>query len=294
MRDDSRQRRSGRNARQGEASSYDEASRLRNQRRFRRFGGSGSDNFDNGIDLTFRLVLLALFVVSLRLVWLQVIRAPFLTESAQYARTEEITLRARRGTIYDRNGNVLAISIDCRTVFCNPLEISDPSAVTTLLCKHLGGTRAQYMPILASNDTFAYIERMVDTNKAEELRKDLVSQGLRGVYFAEDSKRSYPYGDVGGQILGIVGIDGDGLSGLEYYYDDILKGKDGTMTMETGIGGTPIAGAPAVVEKAEDGTDIVISLDVDIQMACEKNITQAVERFQAESGSVMVTNPKTG
>ncbi len=294
MRDDSKQRRSGRNARQGEASSYDEASRLRNQRRFQRFGGSSGDNFDNGIDLVFKIFCGVFLLVSLRLVWLQVIRSPSLTEAAQYARTENITLRARRGTIYDRNGNVLAISIDCRTVFCNPLEISDPSAVTTLLCKHLGGTRAQYMPILASNDTFAYIERMVDTNKAEALRKDLVSEGLRGVYFAEDSKRSYPYGDVGGQILGIVGIDGDGLSGLEYYYDDILKGEDGEMVMETGIGGTPIAGAPAVVREAVDGTDIVTSLDVDIQMVSEQNITQAVERFQAESGSVMVTDPKTG
>lgn len=294
MRESREQRRSDWNVAQGEASSYDEASRARSQRRAQRFGGSGVGGFDDGLDVTFFFVLMALLAVALRLVWLQVIKAPEYSEAARYNRMDELTIHARRGTIYDRNGNVLAISVDAKTVYCNPTEITDPSAVTTLLVQHLGGERGDYLPLLIEDETFVYLKRAADVNKAEALKTALEEAKLPGVYFLDDTKRDYPYGNVAGQVLGIVGVDGDGLSGLEYYYDDILRGEDGVMMMETGIGGTPIAGATSIVRDAKNGTDIVTSLDIDVQMVSEEKITEAVERFQAESGSVMVTDPKTG
>lgn len=294
MRDRSRQRRSDWDVETDEASSYDEASRARYRRRSSVYGGSGSGGFDNGIDVVF-VVMLALFaLVALRLVWLQVISARDLSQAAEYSRTDEMTLRARRGTIYDRNGNVLAISVDCKTIYCNPTEVEDPGTVADLLVKHLGGERKEYLDKLRSDTTFIYIERAVDEDKAEALMAALEEAEVSGIYFVDDSKRSYPYGNVGGQVLGIVGIDGDGLSGLEYYYDDILRGTDGVMVMEKGIGGTPIAGATATVVEAKNGTDIVTSLDVDVQMVAEEKIALAVKDFQAESGTVMVTDPKTG
>ena len=294
MRESREQRRSDWNVAQGEASSYDEASRARSQRRAQRFGGSGVGGFDDGLDVVFFFVLMALLAVALRLVWLQVIKAPEYSEAARYNRMDELTIHARRGTIYDRNGNVLAISVDAKTVYCNPTEITDPSAVTTLLVQHLGGERGDYLPLLIEDETFVYLKRAADVNKAEALKTALEEAKLPGVYFLDDTKRDYPYGNVAGQVLGIVGVDGDGLSGLEYYYDDILRGEDGVMMMETGIGGTPIAGATSIVRDAKNGTDIVTSLDIDVQMVSEEKITEAVERFQAESGSVMVTDPKTG
>ena len=294
MRESREQRRSDWNVAQGEASSYDEASRARSQRRAQRFGGSGAGGFDDGLDVAFFFVLMALLAVALRLVWLQVIKAPEYSEAARYNRMDELTIHARRGTIYDRNGNVLAISVDAKTVYCNPTEITDPSAVTTLLVQHLGGERGDYLPLLIEDETFVYLKRAADVNKAEALKTALEEAKLPGVYFLDDTKRDYPYGNVAGQVLGIVGVDGDGLSGLEYYYDDILRGEDGVMMMETGIGGTPIAGATSIVRDAKNGTDIVTSLDIDVQMVSEEKITEAVERFQAESGSVMVTDPKTG
>ena len=294
MRESREQRRSDWNVAQGEASSYDEASRARAQRRAQRFGGSGAGGFDDGLDVAFFFVLMALLAVALRLVWLQVIKAPEYSGAARYNRMDELTIHARRGTIYDRNGNVLAISVDAKTVYCNPTEITDPSAVTTLLVQHLGGERGDYLPLLIEDETFVYLKRAADVNKAEALKTALEEAKLPGVYFLDDTKRDYPYGNVAGQVLGIVGVDGDGLSGLEYYYDDILRGEDGVMMMETGIGGTPIAGATSIVRDAKNGTDIVTSLDIDVQMVSEEKITEAVERFQAESGSVMVTDPKTG
>lgn len=288
MRERDTRGRFGQNARTGEASSYDEASRARSR------GRGEAAGFEERLGYVSRFMAVLLGLVVLRLLWFQVIKAPEYSEMGRANRTQEMVLSARRGTIYDRNGNVLAISIDCKTVYCNPAEVADPSAVTTLLVEYLGGTRADYLPILATNDTFAYLKRKVDESKAEKLRDALDAAGIRGIYFQSDTRRDYPYGDVAGQVLGIVGIDGEGLSGLEYYYDDILSGEDGKLIMETGIGGTPIAGAASTVEEAKDGTDIVTSLDVDIQMVAEQKITEAVERFQAESGSVMVTDPRTG
>ena len=294
MRDRGRQSRPDWDVEMTEASSYDEASRARYRRRSARFGGSGSGGFDNGIDTVF-VIMLALFaLVALRLVWLQVISARNLSEAAEYSRTDQMTLRARRGTIYDRNGNVLAISVDCKTIYCNPTEVEDPGTVASLLTERLGGERKEYLDKLRADTTFIYIDRAVDEDKAEALMADLEEANIQGIYFVDDSKRSYPYGNVGGQVLGIVGVDGDGLSGLELYYDDILRGTDGVMIMEKGIGGTPIAGATATVVEAKNGTDIVISLDVDVQMVAEEKITAAVKDFQADSGTVMVTDPKTG
>jgi len=294
VRESKGQRRSNWGVEQGEASSYDEASRARYRQRAQRFGGVETGATDDGLAIVFLIALVALALVAGRLFWFHVIKAPEYSEAARNNRTDETVIHARRGTIYDRNGNVLAISVDAKTIYCNPTEITDPSAVTTLMVQHLGGERGDYLPLLVEDETFVYIKRAADLAKAEALQKALEEAELPGVYFIDDTRRDYPYGNVAGQILGIVGIDGDGLSGLEYYYDDILRGEDGVMLMETGIGGTPIAGATSVVRDAKNGTDIVTSLDVDVQMVAEQKITEAVERFQAESGSVMVTDPKTG
>ena len=233
-------------------------------------------------------------IVALRLVWLQVIDAGDLSAKAETQRTNVITLHGKRGTIYDRNGNVLAMSEDCTTVYANPELIKDPSGVADVLVDVLGGSKSDYMELLTQDTTFQYLKRQVDTDVADKLKEELAERELDGVYYLSDTKRVYPYGNVGAQILGFVGTDGAGLSGLELQYNDILTGEDGQMLVETGLTGTPIAGGASKVTAAKNGTDIVLSLDIDLQEACEDIISEAVETYSSESGSVMVTNPKTG
>ncbi len=240
------------------------------------------------------LFVVALVVVACRLVWLQVVQHDSLSSQAEQNRQNVIALTARRGTIYDRNGNVLAMSEDCRTLYCNPKEIHEPYRTAEILAEFLGGSTNDYVGTLTQDTTFAYIARKVDTTVANDICEKLLSQQLPGVYRLQDSRRVYPYGSVGGQILGIVGIDGDGLSGLELYYDDLLSGTDGEMIIETGLGGTPIAGAAAETTAATDGTDIVISLDINVQRVAEEQIVEGVEQYKATSGSVMVCDPQTG
>lgn len=269
--------------------SYDVASRRG------RNDGFGLDDGFEGVARPLFVVLAALVaVVALRLVWLQVIQGPSLAASAAAQRTNVVAVHARRGTIYDRDGNVLAMSQACKTIYCNPQKVNDPNGAARILAEKLGGEASSYLATLRGDSSFSYVRRQVDTDKAKEVEDSLRDAKANGIYFLDDVKRVYPYGAVGSQVLGIVGTDGDGLSGLELYYDDVLKGTDGELVFETGSKGTPIAGTSAQASTAQDGTDIVISLDIDVQEAAERTIAKGTEDFDAESGSVMVTDPKTG
>ena len=274
--------------------SYDEARRARENSRARRFDGGGSGRGDRGLHTILAVAAVIAVIVVGRLLWLQVFTASDLSSKAETQRTNTITLHAKRGTIYDRNGNVLAMSVDCKTIYANPDEVNDPSTAASIIASALGGDESDYLEKLQDDTTFVYIRRQVDEDTAEQLEQSLSDAGIEGIYFLEDTKRVYPYGSVAGQILGAVGVDGDGLSGLELYYNSILEGTDGEMLMETGEDGTPIAGAASDVTEAQDGTDIVISIDINIQQVAEEQISAGVTQYGADSGSVMVTDPQSG
>lgn len=241
------------------------------------------------------LIFAGLFlVVILRLLYLQAIDAPRLAAKAHANHTNVITISSKRGTIYDRNGNVLATSEECQTIYVNPKEVADVETTSKILAQDLGGKQDDYKTVLSKNTTFAYIQRKVDMSVAKQLKDNLKKAKQTGIYYLADTKRVYPYGALAGQILGVVGTDGNGLTGLELYYDKILSGTDGQMTMEVGADGTPIAGGASQITEAKNGQDIVLSLDADIQQVAENKITEAVQTYGAESGMVMVTDPKSG
>lgn len=244
---------------------------------------------------TLPVLLIALFVlVAVRLVWLQVIDAPSLRERADDAHSSSVTIQAKRGTIYDRNGNVLAMSVECRTLYCNPRAVTDDDAVAQVLADNLGGEASDYTETLGMDTTFAYIQRKVDTEVAKKVLSDLAAKKLEGVYALTDTMRTYPYGALAGQVLGFIGTDGHGLSGIELQYDDVLSGADGSMEMEVGRDGTPVAGGAYSLTEATDGTDIIISIDANIQTVAEEQLAKAVSDSKAESGNVTVLDPETG
>lgn len=290
----SRDRQSRRGRRNREEASYDEASRARYRVRASRPGGGGSGGADAGISVTRKIFLALAAVVAGRLAFLQLFKHDEYAAAATNQRTNKVTLHAMRGTIYDRNGNVLAMSVECETVYANPKAVTDPSGVAELLVRFLGGEKLDYMDLLTEDTTFVYLAQKVDQEVAEELADELAKKELTGVYFLTDTKRVYPYGTTAAQVIGYVGTEGTGLSGLELYYDDVLTGTDGEMLMETGLDGTPIAGGASQVTEAKDGTDLVISIDVDLQELCEGVIVEAAKTYSAESGSVMVTDPRSG
>lgn len=240
-------------------------------------------------------IFLVLFAVVVgRLFFLQVVDHDTLSAQAQEHRTNVITLQAKRGTIYDRNGNVLATDEECYDIYCNPQEVSNAEDEALMLKEAFGASAENYYDALTRDTTFAYLVRKADKETAEQLKSDLASKGYTGIYLLSTTKRVYPYGQAAGQILGMVDTDGNGISGLELYYDEQLKGTDGQETFETGSRGIPIAGGISQTTEPQDGQDIVLSLDINVQKAVEDTLEKSVTKYEADSGMCMITNPKTG
>jgi len=246
--------------------------------------------FSGRMAWVFAIFLLIAAIVVGRLVYLQVIVADDYAAEAREARTVEIPITPKRGTIYDRDGRVLAASVDATTVCCNPREVKDVDATAKAIAETLGGKADDYREPLTREDTsFAYIKRKADVDAAKKLRE----ADLAGVYFIADTKRVYPNGSVGGQIIGLVNIDGVGQTGLEAYYDDILGGKEGKITYELGATGIIINGT-LQTEEAVAGKDITISLDIDLQQKVEKSVTAMAKDMKAKSGQSLVVDATSG
>ncbi len=271
-----------------------------------RFGrrGDGDADGEQKIRLLIVIGLILFGIVAARLVWIQLADGAWLSERAETRRTNVVAINAKRGTIYDRNGNVLAISVDCKDVVCDPTTVTytdsrgkdgAADAVADILVEVLGGEKDTYKEALTRENTrYAYLSRRIDVSQADEIQDKLDENDLTGIYYESDTKRVYPYGTTGAQVLGYVNSDGLALSGIEYYYDSILKGTDGQRVYESSVSGGPIAGGVSETTEAVNGTDIVLSIDIDLQYECEQIISEGAKTYSADSGSVMVTNPKTG
>lgn len=150
-----------------------------------------------------RVILVLFGILALlffgRLFFLQVIVSDQYTAQAQETRTVNIPTTPRRGTIYDRNGIVLAISVDATTIYANPKEIENPDHTAMVLAEVLGGQVSDYRTMITRpNTTFSYVKRQADVEEADRLREEK----LPGIYFIDDSRREYPNGSIGGQIVG--------------------------------------------------------------------------------------------
>ena len=251
-------------------------------------------------------IVVALFmamavVFFIRLVFLQVIVANEYTAQAQESRTVGFSVEPRRGTIYDRNGHILAISVEATTVYANPSEITEPGTTARAIAEVLGGTAADYADAVAADEkaTFRFVKRKVDTATADKLRE----MELPGIYFISDTKREYPYGQTGGQVIGACSIEVDeeanreyyvGICGLEMYYNTILSGTAGYYEAEVGADGTPIPGGVHESIPAVEGQDIVISIDIEFQEELERDLKLGLERVQVKGGSAVVMDATTG
>ena len=241
----------------------------------------------------FVLTFLMALIVA-RLIYLQLIVGPTYAAEADQRHTNIIDIQARRGTIYDRNGNILAMSEECYDVYCNPKEIADVDAEAVIVQKWLGGDVVAYRELMSKDSTFVYLTRKADKDACESMRSELRAEGYAGVYLVSQMHRVYPFGEVCGQVLGMVDTDGRGISGIELAYDEELSGKNGQMIMETGLGGIPVAGGTYEVTDPIDGDDIVLAIDKDVQAFVEEEVVRAVAENKAKSGFCMVCDPRTG
>ena len=241
---------------------------------------------------TFLLVVLGvlLAIVAARLVFVQVVSAPAYAAKAISQRMRDIEITARRGTIYDREGEPLAVSVDAKTVFAAPNSVKDKAGTARTLAEILGGDAASYEEKLSKDSGFVYIARKVDLDRARSLE----SLKLEGIGFLDDSRRMYPSGELACQVLGFVGVDGKGLAGIEKRYDSVLGGKSGVVLGERDPYGRLIPGGVQKTIEPVDGHDIVLTIDKDIQYHTQTELAAAVKKWGAKGGSVVVMNPRTG
>lgn len=235
---------------------------------------------------------LAGLAITARLADFQLVNADRYQAEADARRLTSQVLYAKRGTIYDRNGTVLASSVECKNVYVNPqlIEKKQRKKAIKALVEVLDVEEDFVSDLIDQDTTFAYVKRQVDEADAEILEK----KNITGIEFEPAIKRVYPNGALASQVLGIVNVDNVGVSGLEKQYDEILTGVNGSLVRERALDGSFIAGGAYKKVPAQDGMDIVLGLDANIQRVAEDALAEVVERVGAKNGSVMVSDPTTG
>jgi stage V sporulation protein D (sporulation-specific penicillin-binding protein) len=210
-------------------------------------------------------------------------------EKAVKQRLRRVDIPPSRGTIYDRNGQELAISIEVFSVYATPYLISDPRDAAVKLSKVLKLDEKKIFRKLIKNTGFVYLARKVDGKVATQVK----ALKIEGIGLLKESKRVYPT-SVASNIIGFVDIDNKGLAGLELFYDHILRGKSGRIVTESDPRGRSIPGGILSYVKPQHGGDIYLTLDREIQYKAEMELKRVIRQCKAKAGSVIVMDPENG
>ena len=252
---------------------------------------AGNSTTSNGA--TKRLYFLGAFLflwlgaIVFRLVNLQVVKYGEFEQRAQKQQQRTIDISPRRGIIYDRNGHELAMSVNVDSVFAVPSEIPDQATAASLLGRILDVDPDELLARMKSSHSFCWIARKLDP----EVSSRIHALNLRGIYFQEESRRYYPKGELAAQVLGYVGMDDEGLAGLEHQYEDTLAGKPGTMVVSMDARKHRFG---RVEKRPEPGENIVLTIDENIQWIVERELDKAMDDTKAVAGMAVVQNPRTG
>ena len=249
------------------------------------------------------LLLIAVFgvlifiIMFIKLYQLQIVEGAYLGEQAASQQIQETTAKASRGSIYDANGEVLAISATTYDVFISPHEINRDGEDGELIAQTLAeilevdadGIREQ---LKDTDSWYKMVKKQVDADTAELITQFKTENGINGIHFEKSSKRYYPNGSLACHVLGYVGDEGTGLAGIEYKYNDYLQGTDGSVVSVTARNGVAITYTQS---SAVNGNDLNLTIDATIQRIVEKYLDQAVEDYDVENGGcVIVQDVNTG
>ena len=233
-------------------------------------------------------------VMGWRLVGIQVLNAEEYRGLADRQVQREVTLAPRRGKLYDRGGEPLAMSLASATIYANPRQLlaSDipPAQVARRLSPILDRPAGDLTELLTQDAAFVYLARQLP----REVGTQISALKLPGVAVLEEARRVYPADSLAAQVVGFAGIDGEGLAGMELGLESTLAGRAGTMSLEQAPQGLEISSAPRQVLPPVPGDDVVLTLDREIQATTERVLTNAVRGFNAEAGSAVVLDVETG
>ena len=239
------------------------------------------------IGLLFAAFLLCFLVIVGRALWLQGVQGSSLASQALSQQTETLTVPGLRGSLLDRRGNELAASENAATIYATPYQVKNPPQTAEKLAKILDLKPADVLADLTEESGFSYIAHKVSLEQAARIER----LGLEGIGELPDSRRTYPQGEMAGQVIGSIGSENQGLNGLELGEEEVLSGTDGERRIVTDALGDPIR--LETIQSPEDGEDIQLTLDPVIQEKTEAALAEIGETYVPKGATAIVVDPRT-
>ncbi len=245
------------------------------------------------------LIILFIFIMLLiRIGWIQIVKGKFYNELAIKQQNLGREITAKRGIIYDRNGEILAMSASSEMITINPNNI--PKEKKEIVAKTMSEVlEMDYEKVLKKvnkNSSIEIIAKKVEKEKSNKLREWMIANKIEsGINIDEDTKRYYPHSSLASQIIGFCGSDNQGLNGIEAKYEETLKGKAGNISKITDAKGKNIKQTEEKYTEAQEGESIELTIDYNVQKIVEKYLEEAcIDNVCTDGGNVIVMNPKNG
>jgi cell division protein FtsI (penicillin-binding protein 3) len=246
--------------------------------------------------LRFRItLLLCLFSCLFLVVWgrayqLQVLQSRWLAAMAERQSQRMVHLVPKRGIVYDRKKEELAISVEVDSVFAQPGKVEDVREVAQKIGPLLGKKPPVLLTKLKGEEPFVWLQRGI----TPEQRKAIDKYDFKGVDFLKETKRFYPQGELGVHVIGFAGLDAKGLEGVELGYDEFIRGEPGYILTSKDALGRSISSQSPPIGQSLDGCEVILTIEKNIQYLVEKELKKAVQASSAKGGLAVVMNPKTG
>jgi len=235
-----------------------------------------------------------LVLLAVRLAWVQLVDGRLWSERAREQLQESRSLQTARGAIYDRGGKELAISHMAKSLYANPREVKDPDILAKQLAPLLQMDAAVLRERLKVKGAFIWLKRTLEPAEYQRVADVISREKIRGLDFQEESRRVYPNDMLAAHILGFVGTDDKGLTGIEMAMDSTIRGQTHKQVLDTDSKGIPIFKSIFAFQKPKSGHSIYLTIDSAIQFAVEQALDNAIVRTKAQAATMIVMNPKTG
>ena len=256
---------------------------------------SRPQRFNNrGFGLLAVLIMVA-GVLVLRLFFLQIVDTSDLEAKNLSQVQVDRKLQSPRGTIYDRHGSPLAMSVFTKSLYADPQMLKkNPEDIAELVAPYVSISKEAIVENLKEDTAFVWLDRMMEPDKSKAVEKIIEDEKLEGLNFVEESKRYYPNGNLAAQVLGFVGTEDKGLDGLEMVLDDELKGGLTKEVVATDRKGNAIFGSVLAQYLPDKGKSVTLTIDATVQFIAERALEQAMVDIKPAHASVIVMDPKTG
>jgi cell division protein FtsI (penicillin-binding protein 3) len=239
------------------------------------------------IGLLFAGFLVAFLLIAVRAFWLQGVEASQLSSQALSQQTQTVMVPGLRGSILDRNGTRLASSEDAATIVATPYLVKKPGKAAQKLAPILNEKAQEISKALDTKSGFVYLKKDIDLAAAQKIAK----LNIEGIEQIPGSRRTYPQGEMAGQVIGVVGTEGKGLTGIEEGEQSVLAGEEGEKRVVTDALGDPIK--LETVKEARDGEDVQLTIDPVIQQKAEQALAKVGETYAPKGATAIVMDPET-